>query len=138
MQEIEVKARIKDIDSLVSLLEKKGCTFSAPIHQIDTVYIPRGKSIPVGKGENVLRIRKQNDKYILTLKQTVTNQLDCIEKETYIEDPHALHEILLLLGFVETSTVEKTRRTARLNEYEICIDQVADLGNFIEVETFGT
>lgn len=138
MQEIEVKARISDKESLIQELKNHGCHFSDPIHQIDTVYVPKGVSIPVPNGTNVLRIREQDGKYILTLKQPITNQLDCIEKETEVTNAPQMHEIIELLGFEKVSRVEKTRQKSNYRDYEICIDEVTDLGTFIEVETFGS
>lgn len=137
MQEIEVKARISNPSALITQLKTRGCIFSEPIHQIDTVYIPLGATIPVPKGVNVLRIREQDGKYILTLKQPISNQLDNIEKETEITDAFQMKEIIKLLGFEEVSKVEKRRRKSKYKNYEICIDEVTGLGTFIEVETFG-
>ncbi|HRN95904.1 MAG TPA: class IV adenylate cyclase [Candidatus Levybacteria bacterium] len=137
MQEIEVKARIKDPATLITKLETMGCQFSDPIHQIDTIYIPIGATIPVPQGVNVLRIREQDGKYILTLKQPITNQLDCIERETEVINAPQMHDMIRLLGFEKSSRVEKKRKKSKYKNYEICIDEVIDLGIFIEVETFG-
>jgi adenylate cyclase class 2 len=137
MNEIEVKAKVHDQENLIQQLDDLGCVFSEPFHQIDTIYIPFGESIPVPNGVNVLRIREQNGKFILTLKQPLTNQLDNIEKELEISDSNAMHEIILLLGFEVSSTVEKTRRTSKYKDFEICIDEVTGLGSYIEVEKFG-
>ena len=38
------------------------------------------------------------------------------------------------LGFVLHVRVNKIRRKASFNGYEICLDEVEDLGSFIEVE----
>ncbi len=137
MNEIEVKAKVHDHDNLIKQLENLGCIFTSPIHQKDTIYIPIGESIPVPSGVNVLRIREQNNKYILTLKQPLTNQLDNIEKELEFSNPQSMHEIILLLGFEVSSTVEKTRRTSKYKDFEICLDEVTGLGSYIEVEKFG-
>lgn len=137
MNEIEVKARVLNHDELLQKLSKLGCIFSEPIYQKDTIFVPKGVSIPVPSGTNVLRIREQKGTYLLTLKQPLTNQLDNIEKEITVSDPDVMQEIILLLGFELSSTVEKTRRTCKYKDFEICIDEVKDLGTYIEVEKFG-
>jgi predicted adenylyl cyclase CyaB len=137
MNEIEVKAKVHDQKNLMKQLENLGCVFSESIHQKDTIYIPTGETIPVPSGVNVLRIREQTGKFILTLKQPLTNQLDNIEKELEFSDPQVMNEIILLLGFEVSSSVEKTRRTSKYKDFEICVDEVVDLGTYIEVEKFG-
>lgn len=42
-----------------------------------------------------------------------------------------------LLGFYKFTTVEKERVNARIGDIEVCIDEVTDLGSFIELEKFG-
>ncbi len=134
MREIEVKAKVDNFDGLLAKLLSFGCKFSQPIIQKDVIFIPKGMDIPVDLGVNVMRIREQNGKYIFTLKQSVLNQLDCVEKEVEIDDPKTMIEIFGLLGFVQCSAVNKTRQTTKYQDYEICLDSVESLGNFIEVE----
>lgn len=134
MKEIEVKAKITDKDALIEKLTALGCSFSEPITQKDKIFIPLGHDIPVENGVNVFRIREQNGKYILTLKQQVTNQLDCIERELNIDNPDEMIEIIKLLGFFEVSYVNKARQKSKFKDYEICLDEIDGLGSFIEVE----
>lgn len=119
---------------MLHTLTALGCVLSSPITQEDSVFTPRGSSHPVPSGTNVLRIRKQNDKYILTLKQPQINELDCIEKEVEIKNPEIYIDMFKLLGFEAFSHVKKTRQTCTYNGYDICLDEVEDLGTFIEVE----
>lgn len=134
MKEVEVKIQTESLESAEKKLIELGGTISAPKTQKDTVFIPIGASAPLPSGMSALRIREQNGKFIFNLKQTQTNELDCIEYETEIADPKALTEIIQLLGYQKCSYVEKTRRTCKLGEYEICLDEVVDLGSFVEVE----
>jgi adenylate cyclase, class 2 len=136
MKEIEVKARVKDVDALLKQLEEMGCVFSPTIHQIDRIFIAENGTIPSQTGDNVLRIREQNGKYFLTLKQTQSNQLDCIEEEVEISDPEAMMRIFRLLGYHKSIGVKKKRRQAKYQDYTICLDEVEELGAYIEVEKF--
>ena len=142
MQEIEVKARIRHKDELLNKLEGLGCKFSEPITQRDRIFISKSLSrVPVNNGDNVLRIREQDGRYIFTLKQQVSNQMDCIEKETEIANPQAMYDAFELLGFHEIAQVNKTRKKSSFNhetlgKMEICIDDVENLGSYIEAEVF--
>ena len=136
MKEIEVKARVKDFSGLLQKLEALGCTFSPVTEQTDRIFISEHGSIPAKRGENVLRIREQSGKFIFTLKQPQTNQLDCIEEEIEISDPEALIRIMKILKFRESVSVKKKRRTTKYRDYTICLDEVEGLGSFIEVEKF--
>ena len=134
MKEIEVKAKTDDLDRLAKALLQLGCEFSKPLVQNDRIFIPKGTSVPALPGVSVLRIRDQDGKFLFTLKQAVSNQLDCVEKELGIDDPNVLVEIFLLLGFEESSQVKKTRQKCRYGDMEICLYKVHGLGSFIEVE----
>lgn len=134
MQEIEVKARVKNKELVLQKLDELGCMLSSPITQKDRIYIQHGATFPIALGDNALRIREQNNTFIFTLKQPQKNELDCIEQEVTIDDPESMDEICKLLGYYEVSQVEKIRRKCRYQEYEICLDEVKNLGTFIEVE----
>lgn len=135
MFEVEVKARVKDMAALRLALASDGCIFSEPIKQRDTVYTPNGVTIhPVPTGTNVLRLREQNGKYKVTLKQPRANELDCLEVEFSVENPEQVLEMFRLLGFHEFSVSQKVRVKGRWNGLEVCLDTVDELGDFIELE----
>lgn len=132
MNEIEVKAKVKDFDLLIDNLKKLGCVLSEPIIQDDYIYQKKdgGKE----KGFPVLRIRKQNNKILFTLKKNRSNELDCIEKEIEVNNDIILSEIIELLDYIKTVEVHKKRIKTNHEDYEICLDSVNNLGYFIEVE----
>ncbi|MCX6786422.1 MAG: class IV adenylate cyclase [Candidatus Kaiserbacteria bacterium] len=133
--EIEVKAKITDISTIVSKLGKIGCALSEPIIQDD--YIFNQKGVDLNNHEHntpVLRIREQNGKIFFTLKKNRSSELDCVEKEIEVSDRNELKDIIELLGFEQTVEVHKRRRKGNYGNYEICLDEVQELGSFIEVE----
>jgi adenylate cyclase class 2 len=146
MNEIEVKAYIKDKPTLLEKLNALGIQLSPPVTQYDRIFLPVGASQPTKPGESALRIREQNGTFLFTVKQTQSNDLDCIEKEVEVSDKQAtmLLQSFPLIGFIEVPSVRKTRQKAKYHppssrlrgtrEYEICIDTVDGLGEFIEVE----
>lgn len=135
MREVEVKAKVENLVILIDKLKQLGCDFGKPIFQNDQIFLPKGSKLTDDlHGKNVLRIRKNNDKIIFTLKQPIANELDCIEKEVLLEKAQLMPEILELLGYYETVKVNKKRLKCKYKEYQICIDEVDDLGSFVEVE----
>ncbi len=82
----------------------------------------------------MFRIRKNNDKFLLTFKRPLSNGLDKLEHELGIDDEKEMEAILNLIDFREVSLVKKTRRKTNYQGYEICVDVVDELGSFVEVE----
>lgn len=135
VKEVEIKVKVEDFEKIRAKLEKLGCVFSEVIFQEDVVYIPFGiEFTQVGTAENVLRIRKQNDKNIFTLKRKDVDPLVKIERETVIEDSEQLESILEYLGYAEVSRVKKERVKTKYKDMEICLDRVEELGSFVECE----
>src|SRR4051812_35777207 len=136
-KEIEVKARVGDLEVLKKAFEKKGVVFSEPLAQNDETFVDRnyGDYATFQPGKNLLRIRVQNGKFIFTLKQPQhVNELDAVEHETEIVDPKQLKEIILMLGYQPIVQIHKTRMRGKFGDFEICLDQVKELGTFVELE----
>ena len=136
MKEIEIKVKVDDLKKCIDIFKEKGCDFTDPIHQHDTAYFPKDFAHDElhRLGFNFLRIRRENNRTTFTLKQPQTNQLDCVEHELGIDDPKEMEHIIKMLDYVPYVDIKKKRRTGTLDEYEICLDEVEGLGNFIEVE----
>lgn len=60
------------------------------------------------------------------------------EHETVVDDDEALSGILAGLSFEPAATVDKRREFYALDGYTITLDQVTDLGEFIEIEQEAT
>ena len=142
MNEIEVKAKVANLSLLKDKLGKLGIKLSHPITQRDRIFFPKdlvGQFTDMkrrGKRTKApaLRIREQGKKIIFTYKIPVSNNLDKLEFESGIDNPEAMTSICEQLGFVLHVRVNKIRRKASFNGYEICLDEFEDLGSFIEVE----
>ena len=64
--EIEVKAKIKDLNILIAKLKEIGCTLSAPIIQDDYIFNQKGIDLKDHRHNiPVLRIREQEGKLFL-------------------------------------------------------------------------
>ncbi len=133
MREIEVKARVNNIKDLLDKASELGISFGEPTVQDDTTYETKlSKNDP---NWNIFRIRKQGNKIILTMKYTAsTRSRDNHERETIIENAKDVSDMLERVGYTLGVRICKKRRTAKYNKLEICLDEVDNLGSFIEVE----
>lgn len=139
MKEIEVKAYLKDREAVIAKLVELGCVLSEPVRQVDTVYSKASDSTTDynSANEHFLRIRKSsNGKVLFTVKEKMKQHMASKEFETEVSDGEALEQAIFLMGYSVANGLDKTRTTAHYKDYEICLDDVQELGSFIEVEKF--
>ncbi|MFA6258019.1 MAG: class IV adenylate cyclase [Candidatus Paceibacterota bacterium] len=138
MYEVEVKAKLKNREAVIKKLRDFGCKFSEELHQIDHVYFPEGFVFPPPIGTPILRVRKQNDKYFFTLKISQSGRQDSLEREMEIKDGEMMIEIIKLLKYQKAPIVDKKRIKTKYKDMVIELDEVKELGEFIEVEKIVT
>lgn len=145
MIEIESKFKLaSDItrDNLIATLKSQ---FIAPIsskHQIDTVFLlPEQVDAPIVPGSKIMRVRDvlnpetgELQQSLMTLKVEGQAKLASDEYEFAVDDGNAARQMLTALGWQEIVTVDKVRLESKTEDYTICIDEVAGLGLFIELE----
>ena len=147
MIEIESKFKFKlasDItrDNLIAMLKSQ---FIAPIsskHQIDTVFLlPEQVDAPIVPGSKIMRVRDvfnpetgELQRSLMTLKVEGQTKLVSDEYEFAVDDGNVARQMLTALGWQEIVTVDKVRFESKTEDYTICIDEVAGLGLFIELE----
>ena len=137
MEEIEVKAKIKDINKTKEILEKMGCIFSESTTQDDIIFLPEGVEFcDIKKDIPVVRVRDSNGVIILTLKKRIENgnELIKLEKEVVVDKKDEIIEIIKNMNYHEVLRVNKKRIRCEYKDTDICIDDVFNLGFFIEVE----
>lgn len=71
---------------------------------------------------------------VFTLKRPAENVLSCEEDETAVANRDQMHYAVLAMGFRPTIRIVKTRRTGRLGDMALCVDELDGLGVFLEVE----
>lgn len=135
-KEIEVKVKVDNLEKIAEELKARGCVLSDPIEQRDIIFVDSdyGEFEKFHPKKNLLRIRSTKGKFIFTIKQPQSNELDSIERETEIINPEEMEQALLLMGYHERVRVNKIRRTAKYENWEICLDEVEGIGSFVEVE----
>ncbi|WP_342303829.1 class IV adenylate cyclase [Methanolobus sp. ZRKC5] len=132
MLEIEVKARANH-QQVKELLAGMGANFIGVQHHCDTYFNAPHRDF--ANTDEALRIRSVDGRSVLTYKG---KKLDTISKtreeiETDVDGGNA-RSILLALGFYESGVVKKTREILKYKDMTICLDNVEDLEEFIEVE----
>jgi adenylate cyclase class 2 len=135
MQEIEVKARVRNAEQFKAALTAHGIHLNDPDSQHDTIYTTGDWDFTTfTRDKNMIRIRRQTGRNLLTLKRAGVNELRSLEYETAIADPVQMHEILLLTGYQPIVEVKKKRQKAKYQDIEICFDEIEGLGTFVELE----
>ena len=137
MREIEIKLRVGDLGTVEQKLKERGCVLSAPIRQEDVIYSRGGSTEEfehAKEGDVIMRIRRMEGTAQFNLKQQRSSEMDNLEYETEVQDPEAIHAILLAIGYEPEVEVKKVRKKGKLGNDEICLDEVEKLGSFVELE----
>lgn len=135
-KEIEIKIEIDEnkyntlLNDLTKRCNEKKCTI-----QEDTYYSPKTENY-YDNGDRCLRLRETNNKSILSYKQIYENKDKRIidEYETEIENSKMLKYIFQSIGIREDIKVKKKRIEFRLKYCIIALDDVENLGYFVEIE----
>ncbi len=132
--EIEVKARVSGFDAVEERVLGLGGKYVKEEVQVDYYFNHPGRDFSVS--DEALRIRCVGDSVFITYKGP---KLDILTKtreevEVGVADFDKTREILLKLGFVEVSVVEKKRRFFSVGDFSVMFDEVKGLGSFVEVE----
>lgn len=141
--EVEIKVKIDSFEKVKKNLLDAGKLVKT-IKQIDEYYIPCHRDFFANKPHPVewLRIRTNPDKVVFEYDKSINKKSDgeqeCAkEYETEISQPNEFRKILEFLDFKKIMTVDKQREYWNCGDFEVCLDNVKDLGFFIEVEAKG-
>jgi len=141
--EVEQKYRVASHEPILAALAVLGATLAEPIEQIDCYY--RHPQRDFAQTDEAFRLRAVGEQNCLTYKgpKLDTSTKTRCEEEVSLADGPAAREtcdtILRHLGFTPAATVRKHRRTALVKHsgiiVEIAIDNVDDVGQFVELES---
>lgn len=139
--EIEIKVRVGKSTPLINFLKKKG-EFVGKSRQVDTYYIPVHRNfVKVRPAKEWLRLRRTKDKFFINYKNWHYDNADktnyCDEYETAIGDIESLEKIFRALDIKPITSVDKKRQIWVYKNYEIAIDKIKGLGDFVEIEYKG-
>ena len=139
--EIEIQVNVEKIKPLIKFL-KSNAVFRAKKHQIDEYFSPIHKDfLGVRPVSEWLRLRNTGKQYSINYKNwhygKDNKSYYCDELETGIENIDKVRKILSALNFKSIVTVDKLRKTYTYKNYEVAIDSVKTLGDFVEIEYIG-
>ncbi|OLT30592.1 adenylate cyclase [Nocardiopsis sp. CNR-923] len=135
MREIEIKYRVADPAALLVALERAGVVMGQAVLQDDQAYAPADWTPGTPRiGRTFCRLRTQDGLHVFTTKTPTADPMEHIEHETAVADRGQMHAAVLRMGYVPSLRVVKYRRTGVVREMLVCLDEVADLGAFLELE----
>ena len=134
MIEVEVKVRIKDVESMEKRIEEQGAEYEGMIKQADEYFDFPDRWIFNSGG--AFRVRAADGNYRVTYKgvkkDKETTSRD--EIEIAIESADKMTEILENIGFIRLCEIKKKRKVYLLAGLKIALDEVDGLGSFMEIE----
>ncbi len=141
IHEIEIQVQVESSEKLLSFLNAEG-EFQSENHQVDEYFVPAHKNFlaetPI---KEWLRLRSAADKYSINYKNwhfdEHNNGTFADEYETSVGNVEITKRILTSVGMRPIITVDKVRKTWQWQDYEIAMDTVKGLGDFVEVEYKG-
>lgn len=140
--EIEIQVQVENVEPLRTFLEESAQATGTK-RQIDRYFVPAHRDFlaadPIAEW---LRLRDQDGTHSITYKywhiDSTHHRNYADEFETGIDNIGAMEKMLAALDFKPIVTVDKTRHTWHYQNYEIAIDAVKDLGDFVEIEYKGS
>lgn len=128
--EVKVKAELKAVEKR---LIEEGAHFVNEERQIDTYYNAPDRDF--AQTDEALRLRSVGRKNMLTYKGPRFDTASKSRKEVTLSVTRKpTEELLSSLGFSKFGQVTKRRRTYRLGDISVSLDDVENLGTFMEIE----
>ncbi len=136
--EIEAKLKVDSLQKVEEKLRELGGLFVAEQLQSDIHFDDSNSTLT--DSDQCLRLRRQvvgeSTGYFLTYKgaKEKSNYKKRQEIEIQVSDADSMQKLLSALGYEQKLCVEKKRRLWRLGECEVALDQLQELGSFVEIE----
>lgn len=139
--EIEIQVQVEKPAQLVAFLQKEG-KYIGKSHQIDKYYSPPHRNFTEARPvKEWLRLRNSSGKFSINYKNWYFGKDGrshyCDEYETPVGEIAQLEKIFSALDMKPIVVVDKTRRVWHYRDYEVALDKVKGLGNFVEIEYKG-
>ena len=140
MIEVEMKIKVNDKVKIEEILAECGFEFGDMVKESDLYYDNAAHEMRIN--DKALRIRScenlttgSGESY-MTFKGPKLDQISMTRKEVEIkiDDENSGKEFLEALGYRLVAPVRKTRQYLHKDEMTACIDQVENLGDFLELE----
>lgn len=141
-KEIEIQVHIEKVKPLLAMLSEEG-NFVYENRQIDEYFTPPDHDFTAVRPlAEWLRLRDSDGKYSINYKywhyDNSGRSHHCDEYESPIADIVAMRDMLLALKFRKLITVDKVRKAFNYKDWEIALDSIKNLGQFVEIEYKGS
>ncbi len=135
--EKEMKFKVESFESIKHVVLDNGFVLEKEIIQEDLYFSPPHKNF-AGTKKYYLRLRKDtiNNRFTFAYHKVI-NDLETDETEVEIDNFENFLKILKELDFNLDCIVNKKRKVYRGDVFEIVLDEIKDLGFFIEIEYVG-
>ncbi len=140
--EVEQKYRVASHKPTVAALGAWDVALGTPVEQVDTYY--RHPQRDFAQTDEALRLRTVGEQNFMTYKgpkldaETKTRREEEVRLADGPEARKSSEEILSQLGFEPVATVTKHRIACHFNrdgfDVEVALDQVEEVGTFVEIE----
>ncbi len=140
--EVEQKYRVASHEGVLTALAARGVAIGEPVEQVDCYY--RHPQRDFAQTDEAFRLRTVGQRNFLTYKGPKIDQSTKtrLEEEVRLADGPESREscdaIIRHLSFEPVATVTKQRRIATMERrglaVEIALDDVAEIGQFVELE----
>ena len=135
MLEVELKVKVQSLEPVRRKLLEKGAVCSGRIHEHDLYYNAPHRDFSVT--DEAVRVRYTNDHAVVTYKGAKIKKFGLKAREelnTAVESGEVFETMLKRLGFTKTTEVNKWRENYRFSDAAISLDEVDELGPFVEIE----
>ena len=135
MLEVELKVKVLSLEPVRKHLLEKGAVCSGRIHEHDIYYNAPHRDF--GVTDEAVRVRYTNDHAVVTYKGAKIKKFGLKAREelnTAVESGEVFETMLNRLGFTKTTEVNKWRENYRFSDAAISLDEVDELGTFVEIE----
>jgi adenylate cyclase, class 2 len=135
-KELEIRLALSEMQyqSLADTLKEKGWlpqqSSQTDIYFCAEQYVKEGRT---KECPYIIRVRKGNKEPAIAYKSFLADKT-WIELETGVENSEAMEMILQKIGQLPYLTIKKERLSGMYKKYEVNIDTVENLGNFVEIE----
>lgn len=136
MIEIEIRAKIKNLEKAKKNLTDLGAKFIKKEKQLDKIY---GREKDLDKEHKIIegrfsaRVRQKGEKIFVELKEIRRTGAGLEFSSSLTKIEHGAY-FLSKLDYNEAFTISKIREVYKLDDFEISLDRVEKLGDFIEIE----
>jgi adenylate cyclase class 2 len=135
MLEIEVKVKVPNLSPIRHELEQVGASYNEHLTEKDMYYNAPHRDF--GETDEALRLRTTANGTTLTYKgkkEIIHGSKIRKEYNVSIESKEIIHDILTHLSFIPVAEVNKERDYYIFEDFSIALDDVSDLGTFVEIE----